>query len=373
MRVHFLRVSHTILSVHWSEPNGLVTYTLNRPKALNALNLDQVSHIEKEIRVLRENRACSGILFLGEGDKAFCAGGDVLHINKSSSDVSSDWNRRWFSSEFLLDYFISTLRMPVISIWRGIVMGGGVGLSIYGSHRVATDNTMFAMPETSIGFFPDVGGSWLLSHLVKPKGLGLFLGMTGHRLSGADTVHVGLATHFVPLDQIPVLISALQKSGNLDSTVNEYHKMPSSKLSIDFLTSVEKYFHGFTSFEELWDNLKSGNDEFAVSTVKTIRGKCPLTVYVWFESFKKGSQECLMDTFDREYKMCINVTETNPHNFQEGVRAQLIDKGKGVPPRYRPEKIEQVTRDMVDEVLKASEGGDLKQFMLRNKLMYDNV
>jgi len=356
--------------VSWSEANGLVTYTLNRPKALNALNFDQVCHIEKEIRVLRQNSDFSGILFVGAGEKAFCAGGDVLHINASAKDISSDWNRRWFSNEFLLNYFLSTLTVPVISVWKGIVMGGGVGLSIYGSHRIATDNTMFAMPETSIGFFPDVGGSWFLSHLVKPKGLGLFLGMTGHRLKGADALHVGLATHYVSQSRIPDLISALETSKKLPSTVNLFHETPPpSTLSKEFLDSVEKYFDASNSFEAFWDKLKAGKDDFAISAVKLIRSKCPLTVRVWFESYKKGSKEVsLKDALAREYKMCIHVTETDTYNFQEGVRATLIDKSQ--PAKYNPESIEDVTEEMVSRILEATEGGDLKKCMDEDKLMY---
>ena len=349
-----------------------MTYAFNRPNALNALNMAQVVHIEKQIRDLRSNPACSAVLFLGEGERAFCAGGDVLQISRSAAE-KSDWNRRWFSSEFLLNYFLSTFGKPVVSIWRGIVMGGGVGVSIYGSHRIATDTTMFAMPETGIGFFPDVGASFFLSHLtVKYPGLGLYLGMTGHRLGGADAFKCGLATHFVPGERIADLVSSLERAGDVPSVVSQFHASPpAGSLTPEFLESVERYFSKFDCFGNFLDHLKNSNSPFAIATLKTLRSKCPLTVRVWFDSFKIGSSQSLLEVLDREYRMCIRVTETDSHNFREGVRAQLVDKGKGAPPEYRPARLEDVTDEMVSEILNAQIGGDLAACMRGNKLMYE--
>jgi enoyl-CoA hydratase len=355
------------------ETSGVLLYTLNRPKSLNALNIEQVIHMDKQLRGLHSDPAIKAIVFTGEGDKAFCAGGDVLQIAKSAAETRSDWNRRWFSSEFLLNHFISTIEKPVVSLWKGIVMGGGVGLSIYGSHRIATDSTVFAMPETSIGFFPDVGGSYFLSHYVKQPGLGLYLGMTGHRLTSGDTVHCGLATHYVEQSKLETLKSALCVTSDLSSMIDQFTSEPPRTLADDFLRSVAHYFGSHTSFTEFLKELQDGvdrKDEFAVNTMKTIRSKCPLTVRVWFESFRLGARQSLSEVLEREYHMCIQVTEVDSHNFTEGVRALLIDKGKGAPPDYRPKTLEEVTDKMVFEIVEASPGGDMKSCLREGRLMY---
>ena len=368
------------ISVTVSPTNGLIQYTLTRPKSLNALNMDQVVLLEKQLRSITDNPQHAGILFVGEGDRAFCAGGDVLHIADPEL-AKTEWNRRWFSHEFLLNYLISQYSRPVVSIWRGIVMGGGVGLSIYGSHRIATDSTLFAMPETTIGFFPDVGSSYFLSHKIKSefKGLGLFLGMTGHRLNGADTVKCGLATHYVPSDKIKDLMDSLHREKDIPNTVNKYATIPATSaesLTPELLASISKYFGSCSSqsFEQFFKCLEDGakrSDAFAQSTLKTIRSKCPLTVRVWFESFKRGSNETLDQALSREYNMCIQVTERDPYNFREGVRAQLIEKNRGSPPKYRPERIEDVTDEMVREIFDSKIGGNLLECIRENRLMYN--
>ena len=307
------------------------------------------------------------ILFCGAGDRAFCAGGDVLHIADASL-AQSEWNRRWFSSEFLLNSFISNLKKPVISIWKGIVMGGGVGLSIYGSHRIATDSTVFAMPETTIGFMPDIGASYFLSHSVKHPGVGLFLGMTGHRLNGADTLLCGLATHYIPQIRIDDFISALENRRDVDQVLSEFSTTspdtPESSLNSEMLSSIATYFshsagEPFSAFFQRLEKGSKNGDKFAKSTMGILRQKCPLTVRVWYESFKIGSTQSLAQVLAREYRMCIHMTEIDPHNFREGVRAQLIDKGKGKPADFIPGRIEDVSGDMVDRIVKSTAGGDL--------------
>jgi len=362
------------LDTEFSHSNGLLTYTLKRPKNLNALNLEQVIHIDKQLRALHQTNACNAILFKGEGEKAFCAGGDVLQIAKSAVDNHSEWNRKWFSSEILSNYLISTFDKPVISIWKGIVMGGGVGLSIYGSHRIATESTVFAMPETSIGFFPDVGGSYFLSHLVKQPGLGLYLGMTGHRLTGADTLKCGLATHFVESSKLNDLLADLSKRERFPEIIDSYASVPSqTALSDDFLRSVSHYFANKDSFTDLFNGLTEGvrtDDKFAIQTMDILRSKCPLTIRVWFESYRLGSRQTLKEVLEREYHMCIQVTEVDSHNFREGVRALLIDKGKGAPADYRPKSIEEVSDKMVFDIIESTAGGDMRSCLEENRLMY---
>ena len=356
-----------------SDKNGLVIFQLSRPKSMNALSMDQVVLIDSHMRSLSNEPSCRGIIFTGEGDRAFCAGGDVLHIAESAA-ARSDWNRRWFSREFLLNYYISTYNKPVISVWKGVVMGGGVGLSIYGSTRIATETTVFAMPETSIGFFPDVGASFFLSHYVKSPGLGLYIGMTGYRMNGADALYAGLATHFVQTTQLNELFANLGISNDIVSTVETYNSSPTITLSLtpDKLRSIKEYFD-FDKWEQFWDNLLNGasrKDPFAIQSLDAIRSRCPLTIRVWFESFRLGSNQSLDQVLEREYHMCIQATETDSYNFKEGVRALLIDKGKGAPPAYKPAALEEVTADMVTQIIEARDGGDMMTCLQENRQMY---
>merc|ERR1712137_794272 len=166
--------------------------TLNRPKALNALNLNMIRQITPALKKWQAEEKVL-VLIKGTGGKAFCAGGDVRTIVESRHDPNSTLAQDFFSEEYQLNYLISTLEIPYIALIDGITMGGGVGLSVHCHYRVATERTLFAMPETAIGFFPDVGGTYFLPKL-KGK-LGLFLGLTGYRLKGADVYHAGIATH----------------------------------------------------------------------------------------------------------------------------------------------------------------------------------
>ena len=190
---------------------------LNRPAALNALNSDMLNIITPQLQVWRDSN-CSLIIFNSSSPKAFCAGGDVISLFKSPDPL-------FFKLEYQLNHFIGTTKKPILSILSGLVMGGGVGLSVHGPFRIATESTIFAMPETKIGFFPDVGGSFFLSRL--DGNLGIFLGLVGYRLKGIDVLMAGIATHFVPQARLPQLIARLSEiqSDNFEiisSAIEEY-------------------------------------------------------------------------------------------------------------------------------------------------------
>ncbi|EEQ97414.1 Carnitinyl-CoA dehydratase, putative [Perkinsus marinus ATCC 50983] len=186
------------LQLSASESRKVVNIHLNRPSKLNALTLDQV-------------------IVTGEGQRAFCAGGDVARL---VDEGNSGWNLRWFATEFQMNHRIHTYPSNWVSLWNGIVMGGGVGLSLYGTHRIAAENTTFSMPETGIGFVPDIGASYFLSRLKTP-GLGLYLGLTGARLNGADLLKHGLATHYIDSYRMDQLKSDLMEcEGDVDKVLS---------------------------------------------------------------------------------------------------------------------------------------------------------
>eukprot|EP01126_Amoeba_proteus_P021381 TRINITY_DN2171_c0_g1_i1.p1 TRINITY_DN2171_c0_g1~~TRINITY_DN2171_c0_g1_i1.p1 ORF type:complete len:262 (+),score=35.35 TRINITY_DN2171_c0_g1_i1:83-868(+) len=190
-----------------------VTVTMNRPKVLNSLSLDMVRYLTPLYTQWEEDPSVSSIILRGQG-RAFCAGGDIVQIYESGKTGTS-LSRDFFREEYVLNHLIGTLRTPHVAIIDGITMGGGVGLSVHGKFRVASDNTVFAMPETGIGFFPDVGGTYFLPRL---KGaLGMFLGLTGYRLKGKHVVCAGIGTHYVPTENLKELENSLSMLTSKDS------------------------------------------------------------------------------------------------------------------------------------------------------------
>ena len=180
---------------------------LNRPDILNALNYDMVIAIQDRLEDWSKDPDVALILVQGAGDRAFCAGGDIRRLVDSSRNEGIDYCRKYFSSEFRLNRTVFRYRKPYIAILDGITMGGGVGLSVHGEYRIATERTLFAMPETGIGYFPDVGGSYFLPRC--PGAIGMYLGLSGARLKSGDSLTAGVSTHYVPMNLVDMLIEAL--------------------------------------------------------------------------------------------------------------------------------------------------------------------
>eukprot|EP00451_Oxyrrhis_marina_P001173 CAMPEP_0204276394 /NCGR_PEP_ID=MMETSP0468-20130131/28035_1 /ASSEMBLY_ACC=CAM_ASM_000383 /TAXON_ID=2969 /ORGANISM="Oxyrrhis marina" /LENGTH=384 /DNA_ID=CAMNT_0051252989 /DNA_START=24 /DNA_END=1178 /DNA_ORIENTATION=+ len=335
--------------------NGCVEYILNRPKKLNALSLDQAITMSRHLPLLDQDPQCSMVLVCGAGQKAFCAGGDIDRIVNESD---SGWNLRWFATEYRMNYRIAKFQKPYVAMWRGIVMGGGVGVSIFGSYRVATENTLFAMPETGIGFFPDVGASYFLPRLSAP-GLGLFLGLTGHRCNGADALHQGIATHFVPLDAVEEVTAALANTNfeaDAHSTVRtvleNFRGEPQAAPTLNdrCLENVAKYFGAPESLEHLLDTLEADADtsSFAGKTLRLLRSKCPMSCAVAFRQLRRGRDLSLAECLQMEYQLAASFTHVDNYNMREGVRCTLHDKDS--KPEYRPRSIEAVTTDELDTI-----------------------
>eukprot|EP00053_Salpingoeca_punica_P011251 m.100474 g.100474 ORF g.100474 m.100474 type:complete len:381 (-) comp15627_c0_seq2:343-1485(-) len=323
---------------------------LNRPKALNALDVDMV----RGLRVAGEwdkNPSVAVIVMTGAGEKAFCAGGDVVTVAKSGSGKLGDggaFARDFFAEEYKTDYLFATLKKPYVALIDGIVMGGGVGLSVHGKYRVATERTLFAMPETGIGLFPDVGGSFFLPRL---KGrLGFFLGLTGHRLKGAQVLHAGVATHYIQSSDIPALLKSLeglQRPNLVQDALDSFHRPPSEPAALDAHAALIDHAFGADSPSEIVKRLETAagaSDAFAQETLKTLRKMCPLSVCVSFEQLTRGASMTLADCLKMEYRLTQHVM-TKP-DFFEGVRALLLDKDQ--KPKWAHARIEDVTKEEVD-------------------------
>ncbi|MEK9279945.1 enoyl-CoA hydratase/isomerase family protein [Bradyrhizobium sp. ISRA442] len=319
---------------------------LNRPKAINAVTLEMFRDIEKALDRFETDPAVAVILLEGAGERGLCAGGDIRALWESSK-VNGDLGKILWREEYILNARIKKFPKPYVAFMDGIVMGGGVGLSAHASHRVVTDRTKLAMPEVGLGFFPDVGGTYLLSHA--PGEIGTYFGLTGQTMNGPDAIHAKFADAVVPATKLPALREALTKV-RPGATAAEV-----SKLIDGFATggtagpvaakqATTDVLFAFDRMEDIVAALKRDGSDFAIATLKTLGEKSPRGMVVTLKLLRLARQassleECLV----REYRAALEVFRSD--DFREGVRAAVIDKDRN--PTWSPPRIEDVTPDMV--------------------------
>lgn len=329
--------------------DGVARVTLNRPKALNAVTLEMLHALEERLIAWAEDDAVAAVVIGGEG-RAFAAGGDIRRLYEAGR-AGDPYTEVFFRDEYRVNRRIFHYPKPYVALINGVVMGGGVGLSVHGSHRVVTENAVFAMPETGIGFFPDVGGTYFLPRL--PGQLGLYLALTGARLGGADCLYAGLATHYVPSERLPALETALRTLNLSGSDIEAAHASVMAaigRLSEDPLPApierlrrdIDRCFAA-DSVEQVIDNLRADGSEWARKTAETILARSPTSLKVAFEQIRRGGALDLDQALILEYRM--SQAFMRGHDFYEGVRAAIIDKDQS--PRWRPARLEEVTADMV--------------------------
>ena len=323
--------------------NSTGIITLNRPNALNALNLNMAVQFSNQLREWENNNKIERVLLVGKG-KHFCAGGDVksVHLSGPFSKLKSEF----FSKEYSLNLQIKKFPKPYLSIWQGVVMGGGVGLSIYGDYRITTESTKFAMPETSIGFFPDVGASFFLSRL--DNNIGKYLGLTGELIQSKDLINFGLATNFCPEDKIDKLITQYI----IDGSVSNYETETSSNFSNAKLDFIKKNFSG--DIYEIFNNMRTLSDQEKL--ISKLQSKCPMSLAVTTllieDSFNRTLKECL----EIEYRLSQKMV--NRHDFGEGIEAVLIKKHHN--PRWEPNSIKDIIKDDLEKLFSSSIDNELK-------------
>ncbi|XP_065864864.1 3-hydroxyisobutyryl-CoA hydrolase 1-like [Euphorbia lathyris] len=330
--------------------------TLNRPKQLNALSSHMVSRLLELFLAYEKDHNIKLIVLKGNG-RAFCAGGDVSAVVRDIGEEGS-WRSgaRYFGKEFILNYVMATYTKPQVSILNGIVMGGGAGVSMHGSFRVATENSVFAMPETALGLFPDIGASYFLSRL--PGFFGEYIGLTGARLDGAEMLACGLATHFVPSVKLPLLEEALQKvdssnSATISNVINEYSQQPNLKDQSAYhrLDVIDKCFSQ-RSVEHILSALekerKKKDDAWVATTIQSLKKASPTSLKISLRSIREGRLQGVGQCLVREYRMVCHVMQGKlSKDFFEGCRAILLDKDKN--PKWEPSKLELISDDMVEQ------------------------
>ncbi|XP_026127228.1 3-hydroxyisobutyryl-CoA hydrolase, mitochondrial isoform X1 [Carassius auratus] len=336
--------------------------TLNRPKALNALNLTMIRHIYPQLKKWDKDSETDLVVIKGAGEKAFCAGGDIRAITeagKTGDSLAQDF----FREEYILNNTIGTYPKPYVALIDGITMGGGVGLSVHGRFRVATEKTLFAMPETGIGLFPDVGGGYFLPRLQGK--LGLFLALTGIRLKGRDVQRVGLATHFVQSDKIASLekdLVDLKSPSNIDvaQLLDSYQEQSSLDAEKPFVLqeqteAIDRLFSA-GSVEEIMENLKKDGSAFALKQTETLSKMSPTSLKLTFRQIQEGARMSLQEVLVMEYR--LSQACMRGHDFYEGVRAVLIDKDQS--PKWNPSTLSEVSEQAIEECFSSLGERDLK-------------
>lgn len=321
--------------------------TLNRPKALNALSLSMIREMTQALLKWKDDPAICTIVVESSTDKAFCAGGDVRSVYDAHLQGDKNLMVDIFQEEYLLNFIISVYPKPYISLINGIAMGGGLGLSIHGSHRVVTERALLAMPETSIGFFPDVGASYFLNRC--PGEIGTFLGVLGESISSEDALYTGLATHRVASQDVETLYSALTKAQSQDEVDDILQDAAGGQRDCFLQTHrnlIDRCF-SFSTIEEILEALQHESDTVAHEWLKKCWKKSPTSLKLALAMIRHTKGMSLKDVLALDFRVSQHCV-ANP-DFFEGVRALLVDKDQ--KPVWSPSNLSDVTSEMIADYI----------------------
>ncbi|HEY8950047.1 MAG TPA: enoyl-CoA hydratase/isomerase family protein [Rhizomicrobium sp.] len=317
---------------------GLIT--LNRPKALNALTHEMCVAMKQQLDRWAKDDAIKSVAICGAGDRAFCAGGDIRALYESGK-TKTPYALEFYRDEYILNATIKHYPKPYVALIHGIDMGGGVGVSVNGSHRIAGENMVFAMPETGIGLFPDVGGSYFLPRC--PGEIGMFLGLTGMRLKTADSLYAGIATDFVPMTRWDTLLAALVDGTVPDTAIAGLRDAVPDTFLVEHRDAIDRIF-ALGSVEEILAALDAEHEDWSGDIAETIRTKSPTSLKVAFHQIREGRKLDFDDCMKMEYRMVNRIVAGR--DFYEGVRAVIIDKDNA--PKWQPADLAGVSQADVD-------------------------
>ena len=303
---------------------------LNRPKVINALTTAMCEAILSALAQFADDDEVACVVFDHAEGRGFCAGADIRMLADSGKADGAE-ARGFFHAEYRMNHRLFHYPKPTIAFMDGITMGGGVGIALPCRYRVATENTRFAMPETGIGLFPDVGGGWHLSRL--PGQVGKFVALTGARLDGAECLALGLATHFMAASSIQAAIAALHGTDEIGGTLKAYGSGAPIARIVGNQTHIDRLFAG-DSVAAIMAALEADGGDWAAKELATLRSKSPLSMAVSLRLLHEGaSMPDFASEMQQEYAIAARVVQT--HDFIEGVRALIVDKDNA--PRWRPD------------------------------------
>jgi enoyl-CoA hydratase len=325
---------------------------------LNALTLDMIRKIDPALVAAARDPAVACVVITGAGDRAFCAGGDVRAIAESLADKDSSLSQDFFREEYVLNRRIHRFPKPYIALIDGVSMGGGFGVSVHGPFRVCTERLTFAMPETTIGLFPDVGGTWFLTRC--PGEIGTYLALTGRRIKLADALYCGYATHAVPSAALPVLRNQLFAAAPRDAAAVEaiiapFAAPPEVPGLAAHRRTIDRCF-GFDTIEQVVLALAQDGGDWGAEIVRELGQKSPTSLKVTLEQLRGGKGLEIEPVLIREYRMTQRFMAA--HDFAEGVRALLIDKDQ--KPRWQPSGLADIDAAAVEAYFAPLGAQDLK-------------
>jgi enoyl-CoA hydratase len=321
--------------------------SLNRPKAIHALTLDMVHAMVPALQGWRDDAAVKAVMMDHSEGRGFCSGGDIAFLRNSALNDGGVSGRQFFHDEYQLNHLIFTYPKPVVAFMDGITMGGGVGISQPARFRVATENTRFAMPETGIGLFPDVGGGWYLSRL--NGRMGQYLALTGARLDGAECLWAGLATHYLSAESLPEAKARIAAGEAPGAVLDALAVTPPEAKIATHADAIARLFAS-DRYEDVLAALAADGGEWAIATLATLATKSPQTCKVALRQLA-DSLSCadFAANMVMEYRIASRVL-TRP-DFAEGVRAVIVDKDNA--PRWDPATPEAVTDALIDSIFAA--------------------
>jgi len=326
------------------ERGSLGLVTLNKPQALNALSLAMIEAMEPQLHAWAADDAIAAVVIQGAGDRAFCAGGDIRDLYDSRG---TDFGPTYYRAEYTQNVTIFNYPKPYLAVMDGVVMGGGVGVSIHGSHRVVTERTMFAMPETGIGLFPDIGASWFLPRC--PGELGMYLGLTGYRMRAADCLYAGIGDVYIPSENLDAVIDALAYTTPdhdvISAVLAQYSVDPGPNKLAEHQAAINRCFSA-TSVEAILARLAAEGSAWANDTAEIIATKSPTSLKVSFHQLRIGSTlQRFEDAMLMEYRIADRCFRG--HDLFEGIRAVVIDKDG--TPNWQPSDLAGVGETDVEE------------------------
>ncbi len=323
--------------------------TLNRPKALNALTLDMAVTMTEFLRSWASDPEAGAILIDGAGERGLCAGGDIRALYDTAKSGSSLPEQFW-STEYHLNVLIARYPKPVVAVMDGVVMGGGVGVSAHASHRIVTERSVVAMPEVGIGFFPDVGASFLLARA--PGHVGTYLALTGDRMNAADAIYCGFADIHIAAEKLAELAAALAECRTADDVQKRLGSMstaPAPGRLKAAQTWIDAAF-GANQVETIFEQLQSSNLEEAHSALATMQKASPTSLKITLRNVQAAASfKRVEESFQQDYRIALACIAG--HDFIEGIRATIV--GKDRSPKWRPGRLEDVTTEIVDRHFKS--------------------
>lgn len=346
-----MEATETIFTKISGKSGDIGLITLNRPKALNALTQSMCIALFEQLKLWANDSTIKAVIVQGEGERAFCAGGDIRYFYEQRQ--TKDILLEFFQHEYRLDQYIFHYPKPYISLLHGITMGGGAGISINGKYRIAAENLILAMPETAIGFHPDIGAGYFLTRC--PNKAGFYLGLTGARINAIEAKEIGLIDFIVPKEKFPALIATVAETkfsndahSDIDHIMNQYHIISSHQnLLSQHQVIIERCFSE-KSMEEIIKSLQKESNPWAQQIADELLTKSPTSLKVTLRKLQESNYLNFDDCMQLDYRLTTHFIQHQ--DFYEGIRAAIIHKDR--TPKWQPATLVEVSEQEVEAYFK---------------------